>query len=92
MIVRWEIYTGFVGASHTGEWEVEDDINDEELDEMLQDAPSNLLKYTSISPSNSAFSQSSRVFDSSSSSKAEPMVTQGTSPSARSISSLRPTS
>lgn len=45
MIVRWEIYTGFVGASHTGEWEVEDDINDEELDEMLQDELNNRIEY-----------------------------------------------
>jgi hypothetical protein len=37
MKVKWKITTGYPGADHSGEWDVEDDTTDEEIDEMLQD-------------------------------------------------------
>lgn len=35
--IKWYINTGFATASHKGEWEVEDDVTDEELNDMLRD-------------------------------------------------------
>jgi hypothetical protein len=35
--VKWKINTGYPGASHEGEWEVEDDITDDELHQMMEE-------------------------------------------------------
>ncbi len=43
--VKWKIGTGYPGANHEGEWEVEDDITDSELDEMMQDEMNDHIEY-----------------------------------------------
>jgi hypothetical protein len=45
MIVKWTIGTGFVEANHSGEWEVDDDTNDDELDDMLLDELNDHIEY-----------------------------------------------
>ncbi len=35
--IEWTISTGFVGAEHKGEFEVPDDTDDEEIDEIIRE-------------------------------------------------------
>ncbi|WP_187275061.1 hypothetical protein [Methylobacterium sp. WL120] len=44
IVVQWWIDTGFPTASHSGEWEVEDDTTDAELEEMLRDEIANHIE------------------------------------------------
>ncbi len=43
MIVKWSIGIGFRGADRAGEWEVDDNTSDDELDEMLEVEVGNCL-------------------------------------------------
>jgi hypothetical protein len=43
VIIEWSIGIGFPGAIRRGEWEVSDDISDDELDQMLQDEIANYV-------------------------------------------------
>ncbi len=45
MIVKWKIGTGYPGAGHEGEWEVDDDITDSDLDEMMQEELNDNIEY-----------------------------------------------
>jgi hypothetical protein len=34
--VKWHVYTGYVGADYFGEFEVEDCIDDDEIEELVE--------------------------------------------------------
>jgi len=35
--IEWKLCTGYVGATHEGSFEVEDDATDKEIDDMVQE-------------------------------------------------------
>jgi hypothetical protein len=35
--VLWRVYTGFVGGTHEGRFEVEDDVSEGEISQMVED-------------------------------------------------------
>lgn len=37
MKIKWLLETGFAGATHEGEFEIEDNATDEEIEEMAKD-------------------------------------------------------
>ena len=45
-VIAWEIDTGFAGGIHEGEFEVDDDATDAEIDEMVQQELWNLIEYS----------------------------------------------
>lgn len=38
MIIEWRMETGYVGAEHSGEIEIDDDATEEEIEEIVMDA------------------------------------------------------
>jgi hypothetical protein len=42
--IEWKINTGYVGATHKGSFEVEDDVTDEEICGMVQEEVWNYIE------------------------------------------------
>jgi hypothetical protein len=41
--IEWAISTGFAGGVYRGEFEVEEDVSDDDIDEMVQDELNNRI-------------------------------------------------
>lgn len=44
-VVKWSLGTGFAGATHRGEFEVDGDTTDEEIEEMAREAAFNCIDW-----------------------------------------------
>lgn len=44
--IKYEISTGYCGADYRGEFEVEDDATDEEIEEMIEQEVWNYIEYS----------------------------------------------
>ncbi|MDD5353252.1 MAG: hypothetical protein PHS93_08850 [Candidatus Omnitrophica bacterium] len=43
--IRWYLNTGFAGATHEGEFEIEDDATNEEIDEYARTEAFNCIEW-----------------------------------------------
>lgn len=44
--IKWLVETGFAGCEHAGEFEVDDDATEEEIDDMVRDEMFNHISWS----------------------------------------------
>jgi hypothetical protein len=44
-VIKWYINTGFAGCKHEGEFEVDNETSDAEIDDMVNDEMQNIIEW-----------------------------------------------